>query len=70
MRTGPTERVVGLEVLPTLVKISLCIAFEPTGLLLTWLMRGRFGTRTTFWLSLRKKKMGFYLDLLDLGAWA
>jgi hypothetical protein len=50
---GPTELVVGLEVLQSLVKISLWIAFQPTGLL-TWL-HGRFGMRTT-WLWLRKKK--------------
>jgi hypothetical protein len=30
---GPTELVVGLEVLQSLVKISLLLTFQPTGLL-------------------------------------
>jgi hypothetical protein len=46
-----TELVVGLEVLRFVVKISLWIAFQPTGLL-TWL-HSRFGTT---WLWLRKGK--------------
>jgi hypothetical protein len=51
MQMGFTEQVVGLEVLQSLVKISLWIAIQPTG-------RGckvDLRLRTT-WLWLRKKK--------------
>ncbi|SRR6266576_6539416 len=54
---GLTERVVGLEVLQSLVKITFWIAFQPTGLL-GWL-HGRFGMRTT-WLWLRKEKRALF----------
>jgi hypothetical protein len=56
---GLTELVVGLEVLRSLVRISLWITFQPTGLL-AWL-HGRFGMWMT-WLRLRKKK-GFVRGL-------
>jgi len=60
---GPAELVVGLEVLQSLVKISLWRAFRPSGLL-EWL-QGRFGMRRTTWLWLRKKNergLGFILN--------
>jgi hypothetical protein len=56
---GLTELVAGLEVLQSLAKISLWIAFQPTGLL-TWL-HGRFGMRATW-----EERKGFVLGLLIL----
>ena len=63
---GPIEPVVGLEVLRSLVKISLSITFQPTGLL-TSLLHGQFGMRKTccgLSLQLLRKKEGVYLGLL------
>ena len=54
---GLTELVVGLEVLQSLVKISIWIAFQPTGLL-AWLY-SRFGMGTTWLWSVVGRKKGF-----------
>lgn len=57
---GPTYLVVGLEVLQSLVKISLWITFQLIGLL--WL-HCRFGMRTTWlWVKKEKRRVFGFID--------